>query len=390
LPHRPARTVAASSSPWPALAGLVLAAAPALAFDSVLQAEMPATGLAAGDNFGIATAVDGDWCVVGAWLDDAAGLDSGSAFVYRRTGTGWTLVQQLLASDLAAGDQFGCAVAIQGDTLVVGAHMEDHGPVNVGAAYVFVRSGGTWTQQAKVIPSDGHNHDHFGNAVDVDGDTVVVGCWEDDAPLSASGSAFVYVRNGTTWTQQQKLLTHDLETGDRLAKSVAISGETILLGCYLDDDLGQTSGSAYFFTRSGTTWTEAQKVHAFDGVAWDDFGIAVALEGDTAVVGSYRDDDLGEGSGSAYVFRRQDGVFAHQTKLVAPDGAPNHDFGRAVAIGGGRIAVGAPQGFWVAGVGPGRVYTYLPQGAGWAFETRLDPPGGAPEYINTSAVVVSP
>ena len=207
---------------------------------------------------------------------------------------------KLLASDGAAGDVFGFEVAVSGDTAVVGAFRDDDKGTESGSAYVFVRSGTTWTQQAKLLASDGAAGDEFGFSVAVSGDTAVVGAFRDDDKGTESGSAYVFVRSGTTWTQQAKLLASDGRLFDIFGISIAVSGDTVVVGASFDDDNGSASGSAYVFARSGTTWTQQAKLLASDGAFFDTFGTSVAVSGDTAVVGAFRDDDKGTDSGSAW------------------------------------------------------------------------------------------
>ncbi|MSQ08671.1 MAG: hypothetical protein EXR44_05165, partial [Dehalococcoidia bacterium] len=202
----------------------------------------------------------------------------------------WTQQQKLTASDGAANDFFGYSVAVSGDTAVVGAWGDDSAK---GSAYVFTRSGSTWTQQQKLTASDGAAIDYFGYSVAVSGDTAVVGAYGDD---SYKGSAYVFTRSGSTWTQQQKLTASDGAANDYFGGSVAVSGDTAVVGAYGDDS---EKGSAYVFTRSGSTWTQQQKLTASDGAANDFFGWSVAVSGDTAVVGARSDDSS---KGSAYMF----------------------------------------------------------------------------------------
>jgi hypothetical protein len=216
------------------------------------------------------------------------------------SGSTFTQQQKLVANDGAASDYFSeSGVALDGDTLVVGARNYDDNGSNSGSVYVFVRSGTTWTQQQKLVANDGASSDWFGNSVALDGDTLVVGAYGDDDNGSISGSVYVFVRSGTTWSQQQKLVANDGVASGKFGDSVALNGDTLVVGASGDDDKGDMSGSAYIYVRSGTTWSQQQKLVASDGVAGDSFGVFVALDGDTAVVGAYGDDGY---KGSVYVF----------------------------------------------------------------------------------------
>ena len=276
----------------------------------------------AGDGFGYAVALDGDTVVIGAPSNDPGGIDeAGAAYVFTRTGTAWTLQAKLLPADGATGDWFGRDVGISGDTVIVGAPRDDDKGNNSGSAYVFTRTGTTWTLQAKLTASDGATDDGFGwRGVAVNGDTVIVGAWHDDDNGANSGSAYIFTRTGTTWTQQAKLLPGDGAAGDEFGISAALEGDTVIVGSHWDDDKGSKSGSAYIFTRAGTTWTQQAKLVASDGATDDVFGRRVALSDDTAIVGAWKDRDNGFDSGSAYIFTRSGTTWTEQAKLLASDG----------------------------------------------------------------------
>jgi hypothetical protein len=172
-------------------------------------------------------------------------------------------------------------VAISGVTVVIGAPEDDDAGNSSGSAYVYVRNGGVWTQQQKLTASDAVFNDRFGNSVGISGDTIVVGAWLDD---SMSGSAYVFIRSGGVWTQQQKIRALDAGAGDLFGSSVSISGDRIVVGAPGNDDVGIDSGSAYIFVRSAGVWAQAAKLTAGDASSKDNFGTAVAIDGTTAVV----------------------------------------------------------------------------------------------------------
>ena len=310
------------------------------------QAKLLAADKADNDQFGYSVALSGDTAVVGANLeDDGMTGNNGAAYVFTRTGGVWTQQQKLLAADRSAGDQLGVSVALSGDTAVVGANGEDDGPSNNnGAAYVFTRTGGVWTQQQKLLAADKTDGDHFGISVTVSGDTAVVGAYfEDDGITANNGAAYVFTRTGGVWSQQAKLLAADKANTDFFGISVALSGDTAVVGASVEDDSGTTdNGAAYVFTRTAGVWTQQQKLLAADKSASDNFGASVAVSGDTAVVGAYGEDDGGTtGNGAAYVFTRTGGVWTQQQKLLAADVANNDQFGWSVALSGDTALVGA-------------------------------------------------
>src|SRR5439155_1682035 len=212
---------------------------------------------------------------------NAGGLDAGSAYVFVRSGTAWTQQQKVTASDGAAADQFGTSVSLSADTAVVGSPADDlPGAGDAGSGYVFVRTGTTWTQQAKLVASDAATGDLLGQSVAISGDTVVAGAPGDDVPAAVdAGSADVFVRAGTTWTLQPEILP---AAGAPFGSATALSGDTVVLGA---PDDGAGAGSAYVFVRSGTLWSQQQKLLASDGTAGDHLGLSVSLSADTVVVG---------------------------------------------------------------------------------------------------------
>jgi len=321
------------------------------------QQKLLASDGAAGDNFGISVSVDGDTALIGAWYDDDNGVDSGSVYIFTRTGTTWTQQQKLLASDGAAEDQFGWWVLLAGDTAFIGAPGDADNGVGSGSTYVFTRTGSTWTQQQKLLASDGVAGDSFGSSIAKDGDTVLIGAdWDDDNGVD-SGSVYVFTLVGTTWTQQQKLLASDGIGGAYFGVSVSLSGDIALIGASRDDDNGVYSGSAYVFTRTGTTWTQQTKLLASDGAAGDRFAVSVDLSGDTALIGSWMDDDSGSNSGSAYVFTRTGTNWFQQQKLHASDSAAEDMFGCNVLLSDDIAFIGA----WLDddnGVDSGSVYVF--------------------------------
>jgi len=310
--------------------------------DWIEQAELTASNAAAGDRFGAAVAIDGNTAIVGAPLDDTTDANAGSAYVFIRNGTTWTQQAHLTDSFTVAGDFFGGSVGISGDTAIVGAPNDDLGfNIDAGSAWVIVRTASTWNTEAILTASDFATFDRFGIAVAIDGNTIVIGADRNDDAGSNSGSAYVFVRTGTTWTQQAKLTALDADIGDNFGGSVAIEGDTIVIGAPgALSDPPSYAGSAYVFTRSGTTWTQQAKLTASDAAFNDFFGSSVSLSGDLAVIGAAGDDDSGDASGSAYVFLRSESVWTEQFKLTAADTSAGDEFGRAV-VNDNTFLVGA-------------------------------------------------
>jgi hypothetical protein len=260
-------------------------------------------------------AIGGDTAVVGAFGDSTAGNGAGAAYIFVRSGTVWSQQAKLIGTDLGALDDFaGYSVAISGNTAVIGADTKYDPALNSrpGAAYVFVRSGTTWSQQGKLVASDATvNDSFFGYSVAVDTDTVVSGGYQFDLPGKVNaGAAYVYVRSGTTWTQQAKLTAADAAASDHLGWSVGLSGNVAIIGAPDDTNpAGSGAGSAYLFVRSGTSWAQQGKVTGTDTGAGDAFGSAVAADGDNAVIGAVSAAaPVGAGSGAAYIFSMGCGI----------------------------------------------------------------------------------
>ena len=305
------------------------------------QQKLTASDGAADHEFGSSVAISGDTAVIGSPLAGPSFSESGAAHVFVRSGGIWSEQQKLTASDTAPGDEFGLSVAISGETVVVGAHLNDDAGSQSGSAYVFVRSGTTWSEQQKLTASDAAGSDQFGHSVAISGETAVIGADLNDDVASNTGSAYVFVRSGTTWSEQQKLTASDAAGSDQFGWAVAISGDTAAVGAIGNSDAGVNSGSAYIFVRNGVIWSEQQKLTASDAAASDRFSWSVAVSGDTAVIGAFQDDDLGAQSGSAYVFARSGVTWSEQKKLTASDGAANDRFGESVGISGPATVIGA-------------------------------------------------
>jgi hypothetical protein len=305
------------------------------------QAKLLANDATAGNLFGYSVAISGETALVGAIYDDDKGIYSGSVYVFVRSGAAWSQQAKIVAADGAASDWFGTSVAIEGDTAIIGAAFDDDKGEDSGAAYVYVRSGAAWALQAKIVPADGASDDCFGGGVAIAGNTAVVGAFGDTDKGNNAGSVYVFTRSGAVWTQQAKLLASDGGAFDRLGGAVAIANDTIIAGADGDDDKANEAGAAYIFVRNQGVWTQQAKLVASDGAALDAFGEAVGISGDTAIAGSGLDDDKGDKSGAAYLFVRSQGAWTEAAKLVASDGQAVDRLGASVAISGDTALAGA-------------------------------------------------
>lgn len=327
----------------------------------------------ANDNFGQAVTILDDTAVMGAPNDDtAAGANAGSVYVFKRAGSIWSLEGKLVAGDGAPSDSFGNAVAVSVDTVIVGAEKDGQtGISGHGSAYIFVRSSGAWSQQAKLVASDLAANDNFGHSVALSGNSVLIGSVSDDLPgANNAGSVYAFVRVGTSWSQQSKLTASDAQANDLFGQSVALEGDTALVGANTEDPASVVNaGSAYVFVRSGTTWTQSQKLTDPTPGSGDNFGWSVSLSGDSALIGCYLDDAavFNGDEGSASVFIRNEGTWTFQAKLTASDASSLDKFGHSVSLSGDVALIGAPDD--VTNV-PGSAYLFRRISGVWSQEAK--------------------
>jgi hypothetical protein len=309
--------------------------------------------------FGSSVAIDGDRIVVGAPGDENVDIGAGAAYVFVHAPGKWTPEAKLIGSENSAFDSFGISVAIKGDTIVCGAFgNSDLNQTEVGSAYVFRRVAGLWNQEQELTASDGASLARFGLSVAMNEDSIAVGA-DGDAELGFfSGAVYVFTFDGSNWIQQQKLHAHDAQAGAAFGFHLAMSGDTIVVGAPQDQVGNHTLGAAYVFTHGSQGWLQDRKLVAKDSDTFDGFGLRVAISDDTIAVGSVFDHDAALSGGAAYVYKRngQSG-WSLQEKLFASDAAQNDAFGCAVAVSNNTVLVGA---FGKSDVAPnaGAAYVY--------------------------------
>ena len=312
--------------------------------------KLTANDATAEEYFGTSVDISGDAAIVGAYWEVNAGSISGSAYLFDVT-TGNQLLK-LTASDAAHLDHFGYSVAISGNTAIIGALGDDDAGSLSGSAYLFDMT--TGSQLLKLAANDATAEDYFGVSVAISGNTAIVGASGDDDAGSRSGSAYLF--DVTTGNQLFKLTASDAGDAKRFGKSVAISGNTAIVGSHWNSDAGSKSGSAYLF--DVTTGNQLFKLTASDAAEYDEFGLSVGIWDDMAIVGAGWNDDAGTDSGSAYLF---DVTTGNQlTKLTAKDSAEFDYFGYSVDIGGNAAIVGAYRDD-DAGSDAGSAYIFVPE-----------------------------
>ncbi|TGK17989.1 hypothetical protein EHO61_11050 [Leptospira fluminis] len=436
------------------------------------------------DQFGVSSAISGDTIVVGAPYEDSntttilqdsnlssandAGSDIGAAYVYVRNGEKWFHQAYLKAPNASNGDHFGSSVAISENTIAIGAPGEDSNTTSIangsdlstsnhsgndnGAVYVFVRNGERWQQQAYLKAPNTTNLDQFGSSLAVSGDTVVVGAPYEDSNSSSilsgsdlsstndsgtdTGAAYVYVRNGSSWTHQAYLKAPNVYNQSYFGNSVAIDGNTIAVGSRSESgtttsitngqDLSATNhsgngnGAVYVFVKNGGNWSHQAYLKAPNTANLDTFGNSVAISGDTIVVGADGESsdtnailsgsDLsstnrnGSHNGAVYVFVRSGSSWTHQAYLKAPNTNPEDRFGASVSISGDWIVVGAAgeksttrvvlsgsnvsvynrDGFFV-----GAAYVFSRTRSVWIHKNYLKAPNGANGHFFGGSVGIS-
>jgi MYXO-CTERM domain-containing protein len=348
------------------------------------QAELTASDGVVNDLFGSSVSVSGGTALVGAPEHQVGeSFDQGAAYVFVQSGATWVQQAELTAIDGAANDAFGVSVSVSGGTALVGAgnHKVGANPLQ-GAAYVFVQSGTTWVQQVELNAGDGAAEDGFGYSVSVSGGTALVGAAAHKIGANPlQGAAYVFVQSGTTWTQEARLTAIDGTANDRFGFSVSVNGGTALVGAITHTEFEASSpkGAAYVFVQSGTTWTQEAELTASDGAMGDSFGWSVSVSEGTALVGA-RLHQVGAnlGQGAAYVFAQSGTTWMQQAELTASDGAANDWFGYSVSVRSGTAFVGAP-GLVGSGPGPdkGAVYVFARSGTTWIQEAKLTASDGA-------------
>jgi hypothetical protein len=317
------------------------------------------------DDFGVSMAVHKNILVVGALFADLHGNDSGLAYVFELRRGKWQQAAVLSAGDAAPGDQFGLTVSVSGETIAVGARLEDSRGEFAGATYIFHRRDGAWRQIAKLTASDAVRGDLFGR-VSLDKDMMVVSADLNDDRGNAAGKAYAFENRGGVWTEVASISASDAAAGDEFGLSLALSGGTAVFGAIGSDGQGNNSGAAYVFERRRKTWVQTARLTASDGATSQLFGFSVSALADLVVVGAPGDR---KGTGAAYVFERRAGAWTQTAKLGASDAAPLRRFGNSVAATHNTIVVGALTNG--GGTHPGAAYVFERRGGSWSEVVRL-------------------
>jgi len=318
-----------------------------------------------GDAFGFSISIDNTTMAVGAIRHDDNGVDTGSVYILDKDISGnWLHTVKLNASDAVAGDFFGLQVSLKGDELFVGSR-PDNGVNDDGAVYIFKRdASGTWLESAKLTPPANSNtgtNSNFSAALAVDGDTLLVGSSQDDVAGGNAGAVFVYQRDMSgNWGYQTTILPPQSST-QFFGISISLDGNTALIGASWDADAGVRAGAAFIYERDGNgNWLLQDKLLASDAMPDDNFGQRVTLRAGTAVIASPWNDEKGANAGAVYIFEKDvSGVWNQSAKLLASNGVASDFFGNSLAFDGENLVIGTPgHDSIVNGSGSGGVYVY--------------------------------
>ncbi len=347
---------------------------------AIQQARLRASDLRQLDEFGWSVAIDKDTAVIGARnadpdLGDGIINNAGAAYVFRFDGLSWTQETRLVADDASPGDSFGVSVAIWGDTIAVGATGRDqNGITDAGAVYLFRRWGGEWKQFSRLLAADPASEDNFGSAIALHKDTLVVGANSKDLlTIPDVGAAYVFINRGNSWDQKAKLLPPDPFPGGYYGTSVAVSDKNIVIGETQANPFGlRGDGSVYVYEGSGRHWSLSGRLSLDDGRRGDFFGNVVALSGERLVVGAvFREVDQLTNSGAVYVFERSGSEWNLKAELTAPDAQDFDRFGESLAVSGDVIVVGARDKSQAGLSTAGAVYIFSRQGRAWSNPVKI-------------------
>ncbi len=329
-------------------------------------------GAVAGDQVGAAVAMDEnqEFLVLGANGDASSGPASGAAYLYQRDAGMWSLVKKLIPSDGQTGDNFGLAVAMSGDVVLVGALWDDDNGINAGSAYTFRWNGFDWVQGFKLTASDGQANALYGSALDVDGDVAVIGAKWDSENGTQAGAVYVYRYDGIVWREEQKITPADAAAADRFGASVDVHGNRIAIGSPNDDDGNFDGGAVYVYEWDGITWGLVQKVVPSDSASNDRFGHSVGLDDCALIGGAVGRSEPSSNSGAVFTYLWDGNQYLAEQKLQASDAVGGEEFGHAVALQRGNLVVGAPLANTPAF--SGAAYVFRQYGEEWVEQHILE------------------
>ncbi|MEZ6242533.1 MAG: FG-GAP repeat protein [Phycisphaerales bacterium] len=329
-----------------------------------------------GDFAGEDVALDGDWAIIGAETEDAVGVDSGAVHVFHQIAGVWTYAGRILPDDAQAGDAFGSAVALDGDLAFVGARLAGENEGRPGRVYVFRRTDMGWTQEDEFSASSPVPDQGFGANLAFAGGVLVVGA--PDTPVGADanvGAAYVFEPDQDHWAQTAELSHDDMALWEFFGRSVDTDGVRVVVGSAPQEFINPSPGGVYCYERDGGTWTLHQTVTPHDGAEGDVFGTCVALGAGRLVVGAFGSDHFAPTAGAVYVYRLDAGAWTFETELAPIDTELFYAFGRFVDIEGDTLVAYSSKRTGDPHVNPG-VHLFRRVGGLWQAQLQFAPPGG--------------
>lgn len=325
------------------------------------------------DFFGYSVAIDGTTVLVGAYKADTDDvIDAGAAYVYVLGNKGWSQQAKLVANPVFVDDTLGGTVALKNDVAMLGVSRRDDKGKDSGAVVSFERESNTWVQNQIFTAPDAKPGDVFGQSIALTQNFLVIGAPRNDSLGVDSGAAYIYKRESGIWLYQAKIKASDGAAGDLFGISVAIDGNTILVGADLNDEVAQEAGAVYVYVFDDNQWKQEAKLVASDGGKTDIFGVRVSLAQNTALISARRDDidELGIDAGSAYIFVRDGNTWTQEVKLISPDGEADDRFGRGVALSENTAIISA-MNHDANGTDTGALYVYKREAKGWRYASKI-------------------
>lgn len=333
-----------------------------------------------GDFFGSSVSIDGDTLLVGAFYDDEPQVDSGAAFIFKRSSGTWSQTAKLVSNDPASSDGMGFDVSLAGSVAVLGAPWDDltspsSGTMfNAGSATIFEDDGSGWVYKQKVFASDALALDNLGWGVSTDGSLLAVGAPKADiAGTSDAGAVYIFGKVSGVWVEQAKITAPTPASSEEFGRSVGLMGNTIFVGAWRSDAAAGDAGAVYVFQESNSVWSYQQTLTASDAASGDGFGEYLAVDNDLLLIGSWLSDDSGSASGSAYIFRLNSNTdtWEEEEKLVPSDGASGDRLGFRLDISNGIAAIGARNDDHSGLFDSGSTYLFKEINGSWQQLTKL-------------------
>lgn len=282
------------------------------------------------------------WVITGAHHDSDFGASSGGAYILNKSlNNNWSFYQKLLPFDASEADEFGKTVDIYQDYIVSCSYLDDDGGTNSGSVYIYKWNGESWEHNNKINASDPEPYSQFGLALDLFKDKLIVGSPFKNSCGSNCGAAYIYELVNEKWEETAILIPDDLNERDEFGIYVKINDNYAFISSTKDDGQGENSGSVYIYKKENHSWNFLQKLFAFDGEAGDAFGVAIDISDSLAIIGSYFDDDNGTNSGSVYVYKIINDNWTFIKKILPDDGDESDAFGSSISINENRVLIGS-------------------------------------------------